>query len=114
MLLVTNMVVEIQRRLKARVDGSMLPFAVVDNTLGKAVGMASCMHIDAPNRRVEIGVMSYRKSVQRSDLSTQSNLLLSTHAFDALGCAMEFRAHCFNHQIRIAHLTWQLARQRDH
>jgi RimJ/RimL family protein N-acetyltransferase len=151
-----NMAAEIQRRLRAQADGSMLPFSVIDNTLGKVVGMTTFMHVDAPNRRVEIGGTWYRKSVQRSDLNTQSKLLLLTHAFETLDCiAVEFRTHFFNHQSRRAierlgakldgilrshqiapngtlrdtcvysivaaewptvkaHLTWQLARPRDH
>jgi RimJ/RimL family protein N-acetyltransferase len=151
-----NMAAEIQRRLKAQADGSMLPFSVIDNALGKAVGMTTFMQVDAPNRRVEIGGTWYRKSVQRSDLNTQSKLLLLTHAFETLHCiAVEFRTHFFNHQSRRAierlgakldgilrshqiaangtlrdtcvysivaaewptvkaHLTWQLARPRDH
>jgi RimJ/RimL family protein N-acetyltransferase len=68
-----------------------------------AVGMTSFMHIDAPNRRVEIGSTWYRKRVQRSALNTECKLLLLTHAFDALNCiAVEFRTHFFNHQSRTA------------
>jgi RimJ/RimL family protein N-acetyltransferase len=79
----------------------MLPFAAVDNTTGKAVGMTTYMNIDAPNKRVEIGSTWYGRSVQRSDLNTQCKRLLLTHAFEALGCiAVEFRTHFFNHQSR--------------
>ena len=151
-----NMAAEIERRLGAQADGSMLPFSVIDNTLDKVVGMTTFMNVDAPNRRVEIGGTWYRKSVQRSNLNTQSKLLLLTHAFETLDCiAVEFRTHFFNHQSRRAierlgakfdgilrshqiaangtlrdtcvysiiagewptakaHLTWQLARPRDH
>jgi len=151
-----NMAAEIERRLGAQADGSMLPFSVIDNTLDKVVGMTTFMNVDAPNRRVEIGGTWYRKSVQRSNLNTQSKLLLLTHAFETLDCiAVEFRTHFFNQQSRRAierlgakfdgilrshqiaangtlrdtcvysiiagewptakaHLTWQLARPRDH
>jgi len=92
---------EIERRLGLQKAGSMLPFAVVDNASGKAVGMTTYMNIDAPNRRVEIGSTWYRKSVQRTHINTQCKLLLLTHAFEALNCiAVEFRTHFFNHQSR--------------
>ena len=39
---------EIDRRLALQEKGSMLPFAVIDNTSGKAVGMTTYMNIDAP------------------------------------------------------------------
>jgi RimJ/RimL family protein N-acetyltransferase len=92
---------EIDRRLALQTKGSMLPFAVLDNTTGKAVGMTTYMNIDAANRRVEIGSTWYRKAVQRTDLNTQCKLMLLTHAFETLACiAVEFRTHFFNHQSR--------------
>ena len=98
-----NMKAEIDRRLALQAAGSMLPFAVIDNVTGRAVGMTTYMDIDAVNRRVEIGSTWYRKSVQRSNLNTQCKLLLLTHAFEALNCiAVEFRTHAFNQQSRTA------------
>jgi N-acetyltransferase len=92
---------EIDRRRALQTKGSMLPFAVIDNTTGKAVGMTTYMNVDAANRRVEIGSTWYRKAVQRSALNTQCKLLLLTHAFETLDCiAVEFRTHFFNHQSR--------------
>ena len=94
---------EIDRRLNAQLEGSMLPFAVIDNALDKAVGMTTFMAVDAPNRRVEIGGTWYRSSVQRTNLNTQAKLLLLTHAFETLDCiAVEFRTHFFNHASRRA------------
>jgi N-acetyltransferase len=96
-----KMRVEIERRLALQAAGSMLPFSVIDNTTGRAVGMTTYMNIDAVNRRVEIGSTWYRKSVQRTALNTQCKLLLLTHAFEELSCiAVEFRTHAFNHQSR--------------
>lgn len=96
-----KMEAEIDRRLGLQTSGSMLPFAVVDLTSGKAVGMTTYMNVDAVNRRVEIGSTWYRRSVQRTPINTQCKLLLLTHAFESLGCiAVEFRTHFFNHQSR--------------
>ena len=94
------MAAEIERRLALQRAGSMLPFAVLDAS-GRAVGMTSFMHIDAANRRVEIGSTWYRASVQRSALNTECKRLLLRHAFETLDCiAVEFRTHFLNHQSR--------------
>lgn len=94
---------EIDRRLDLREKGSMLPFAVIDQTTHTAVGMTTYMDIDAVNRRVEIGSTWYRKRVQRTALNTECKLLLLQHAFETLGCiAVEFRTHYFNQASRRA------------
>jgi RimJ/RimL family protein N-acetyltransferase len=98
-----GMAAEIERRLTLQAAGSMLPFTVFDVPTGEAVGMTTYMHIDAPNRRVEIGSTWYAQRVQRTGLNTEAKLLLLTHAFDALSCiAVEFRTHFMNHQSRRA------------
>ena len=94
---------EIDRRLGLQAQGSMVPFAVIDKATNEAVGMTTFMHIDAVNRRLEIGSTWYRKRVQRSPLNTECKLLLLTHAFERLNCiAVEFRTHFFNRQSRAA------------
>jgi RimJ/RimL family protein N-acetyltransferase len=94
---------EIDRRLDLQRQGSMLAFAVVEQSTQQAVGMTTFMHIDALNRRVEIGSTWYRQRVQRSALNTECKLLLLTHAFERLNCiAVEFRTHFFNMQSRAA------------
>jgi RimJ/RimL family protein N-acetyltransferase len=94
---------EIERRLKLREQGTMLPFAVIDLATGQPVGMTTYMNIDADVRRVEIGSTWYRQAVQRSPLNTECKLLLLRHAFEKLDCvAVEFRTHLFNHQSRRA------------
>lgn len=92
-----GMAAEIDRRLALQSAGNMLPFAVIDNDTGRAVGMTTYMDIDAEARRVEIGSTWYRKSVQRSALNTSCKLLLLARAFEELDCiAVEFRTHFFN------------------
>ncbi len=98
-----GMAAEISRRLDLQAKGSMCPFAVIDPTSGRAVGMTTYMNIDAVNRRVEIGSTWYRQSVQRSPLNTEAKRLLLAHAFEQLNCiAVEFRTHFFNQQSRRA------------
>ena len=98
-----DMRAEIQRRLDLQAQGSMLPFAVIDNADGRACGMTTYMHVDAANKRVESGSTWYRQRVQRTPLNTQCKLLLLSHAFDVLDClAVEFRTHFFNSASRRA------------
>jgi N-acetyltransferase len=94
---------EIDRRLELQKQSSMNPFAVIEKSTGAAVGMTTFMHIDAVNRRLEIGSTWYRQRVQRSALNTECKLLLLTRAFEQLNCiAVEFRTHFFNQQSRAA------------
>ena len=92
---------EITRRLGLQDQGAMLPFAVIENASGKAVGLTTYMNIDNGNRRVEIGSTWYRRRVQRTALNTECKMLLLRHAFEQLQCiAVEFRTHFFNQQSR--------------
>jgi len=94
---------EIERRLRLRDTGSMLPFAVRRADTGKAVGMTTFMNLDPANRRLEIGSTWLAKSVQRTGINTEAKLLLLGHAFDTLDCiAVEFRTHWHNLQSRRA------------
>jgi RimJ/RimL family protein N-acetyltransferase len=97
-----RMAAEIARRLGLQAAGSMLPFTVTD-AAGRIVGMTTYMHVDALNRRVEIGSTWTAASAQRTPLNTECKLMLLRHAFDALGCiAVEFRTHRLNTQSRRA------------
>ena len=94
---------EIERRLGLMAQQSMLPFAIIDRSSGKAAGMTTYMHIDAANRRVEIGSTWLRKSLQRSGVNLECKQLLLNYAFENLQCiAVEFRTHFFNRQSRRA------------
>ncbi|MCA9158124.1 MAG: GNAT family N-acetyltransferase [Planctomycetales bacterium] len=93
---------EIERRLRLQSQGSMLPFAVLDDQ-HVPVGMTSFMNVDSANRRVEIGSTWYARRVQRTALNTQCKLLLMQHAFETLDCiAVEFRTSFLNRASRRA------------
>jgi RimJ/RimL family protein N-acetyltransferase len=97
-----GMAAEIERRLALAEAGSMRPFTVLD-AAGTVVGMSTYMHIDAKNRRVEIGSTWTARSAQRTPLNTQCKRLLLGHAFETLQCiAVEFRTHRLNTQSRRA------------
>jgi N-acetyltransferase len=92
---------EIERRLELCRQQSMLPYAIVEQSSGKAVGMTTFMNADAANRRIEIGSTWFRRSAQRTGLNTHCKLLMLTHAFETLDCiAVEFCTHFCNRQSR--------------
>jgi len=68
--------------------GSMLPWVVRDLTDGRIVGSTRYHDIVAHIDRVEIGYTWYAASRQRSHVNTTCKLLLMTHAFETLGCAV--------------------------
>lgn len=97
-----GMSAEIERRLALQAVGTMRPFTVFDAS-GRVVGMTTYMHIDARNRRVEIGSTWYARSVQRTALNTNAKRLLLGHAFESLDCiAVELRTHRLNTTSRRA------------
>jgi len=78
-------------------------FAVVDVSSGDVLGTTSYHDILPEIDRVEIGYTWYAKSVQRSHVNTSCKLLLLSHAFDTLGCAVVgFRTDNFNHASQAA------------
>lgn len=94
---------EIQRRLRMRDQGNMLPFTIIDKASGKPVGMTTYMNIDATTPRLEIGSTWICPSVQKTPINTECKYLLLKHAFEELHCiAVEFRTHFVNHQSRRA------------
>ena len=77
---------------------SRLAWAVTEAASGRVLGTTSYHDILPTVDRVEIGYTWYRQSVQRSHVNTTCKLMLLTHAFDTLGCAVVgFRTDNFNH-----------------
>jgi RimJ/RimL family protein N-acetyltransferase len=87
----------IKDALAGQSAGHMLPWAVLDLATGEIGGSSRYHDIDAAIDRVEIGYTFYAKSRQRSHINTACKLLLLTHAFETLGCAVVgFRTDNFN------------------
>ena len=83
--------------LAGQAAGTMLPWGVRDLASGQVVGSTRYHDIVAPINRVEIGYTWYAARSQRSHVNTATKLLLLTHAFDTLGCAVVgFRTDNFN------------------
>jgi RimJ/RimL family protein N-acetyltransferase len=78
----------IEDALAMRQDGNRFAFAVLDADSGKVLGSSSYHDIVPAIRRLEIGYTWYARSVQRTHVNTTCKLLLMTHAFETLGCAV--------------------------
>ena len=87
----------IKDALAGKAAGHMLPWIVRDASTREIIGCTRFHDIDAAIDRVEIGYTFYAKSRQRSHVNTACKLLLLTHAFETLGCAVVgFRTDNFN------------------
>lgn len=98
-----EMATEIDRRLDAQRAGALAPWAVVDASTGRAIGMTTYLNLDPGNRRLEIGSTWIAASAQGTGVNPAIKLLLLERAFETLGCiAVELRTHWHNHQSRTA------------
>lgn len=98
----SGMLAEIDRRLRLRDLGAMVPFTQLD-AQGTPIGMTSYTNIDHATPRVEIGSTWLARSAQRGPVNTEAKRLLLGHAFDIWNClAVEFRTHRLNQQSRRA------------
>ncbi len=78
----------IETALAGQRDGHMLPWVVRLASTGEVVGTTRYHDIVADIDRVEIGWTWYGARWQRSHVNTACKLLLLTHGFDTLGCAV--------------------------
>jgi RimJ/RimL family protein N-acetyltransferase len=72
--------------LARQARGTDLPFAVIYQETGRAIGASRYLDIQSANRAVEIGGTWYGRAFQRTAVNTESKYLLLAHAFDDLGC----------------------------
>jgi RimJ/RimL family protein N-acetyltransferase len=76
----------VQELLSLQEQGTDLPFAVIYLASGRAVGSTRFLHIDMPNRSLEIGGTWYGLEYQGTQVNTECKYLLLRHAFETLGC----------------------------
>jgi RimJ/RimL family protein N-acetyltransferase len=76
----------VQELLSLQEQGTDLPFAVIYLASGRAVGSTRFLHIDMPNRSLEIGGTWYGLEYQGTQVNTECKYLLLLHAFEMLGC----------------------------
>lgn len=88
----------IEHALDMRAAGTRFAFAVIDEASETVLGSTGYHDIVPDIQRVEIGYTWYRKSAQRTHVNTTCKLMLLTHAFETLHCAVVgWRTDCYNH-----------------
>lgn len=89
--------------IRAAEIGEAIPFAIVLNDTGQAIGSTRYGNIDRGNRRLEIGWTWIGRAWWRTGVNTECKLLLLQHAFEVLGCArVELRTDTLNRRSRAA------------
>ena len=76
----------VRELIDLQAQGTDLPFAVIHLASGYAIGSTRYLHIDLPNRSVEIGGTWYGLDYQGTLVNTECKYLLLKHAFETLGC----------------------------
>ena len=74
--------------LEGQAAGHRMPWIVRLRTTDRVIGTTSYHDIVPAVDRVEIGWTWYASSVQRTGVNTTCKLMLLSHAFDTLGCAV--------------------------
>ncbi|NJD58305.1 MAG: GNAT family N-acetyltransferase [Anaerolineales bacterium] len=76
----------VQDILKEQAQGTDLPFTVIYQASGAAVGCTRYLHIEIEDRSLEIGGTWYGLDYQGTLVNTECKYLLLRHAFEELGC----------------------------
>lgn len=82
-----------------------LVFAIIDKSTGLAVGNATLMRIDEPNRVIETGGIVFSPLLQRKRGATEAMYLMAKYVFDDLGYRRyEWKCNALNAPSRAAAL----------
>jgi RimJ/RimL family protein N-acetyltransferase len=93
----------VEDALAGQREGHMVPFVVRELANGRIIGTTRYHDINPAVDRVEIGYTWYSQSRQRTHVNQTCKLLLLTHAFEVLGCAVVgFRTDNFNFRSQAA------------
>ena len=93
----------IEAALTAQVQGSELPFVIIQKATGRIVGATRFYYIQPQQLSAAIGYTWVAVSAQRTAVNTEAKLLLLTHAFETWRCnRIEFITDVLNEQSRAA------------
>ena len=81
-----DMRVFIEDALRQEKEGTVMPFATIENATGRIAGSTRYLNIDFKNRRVEIGSTWVARPWQRTIVNTEAKYLMLRHAFETMGC----------------------------
>ncbi len=76
----------VEELLRRQARGTDLPFAVILQATGRAIGCTRYMEIRPEHRGLEIGGTWYGVEYQGTGVNTEAKYLLFRHAFEDLGC----------------------------
>jgi RimJ/RimL family protein N-acetyltransferase len=76
----------VQEILEKQAQGTDLPFTVIYQASGAAVGCTRYLNIEVEDRSLEIGGTWYGLDYQGTLVNTECKYLLIRHAFEELGC----------------------------
>lgn len=76
----------IEDLLNRQAKGTDLPFAVIHQASGRAIGATRYLEIRPEHRGLEIGGTWYAVEYQRTGVNTECKYLLLRNAFENLGC----------------------------
>lgn len=89
--------------LDAQVEGTAVPFAVIDQASGKVIGSTRFGAIEKAHKRAEIGWTFLNPRVQRTPVNTEQKYLMLRHAFETWGLMrVEFKTNVLNEKSRRA------------
>lgn len=92
-----NIMDEINRKLNSQDKGTLLPWAIIDNNTGRAIGMTTYLNISQVDKRLDIGWTWYCNSCIQTLINVECKLLLLTYAFETLKClTVRFGVNFFN------------------
>ena len=82
-----------------------IAYAIVDRSTGLAVGYATYLRIDEPNRVIEVGGILYSPLLQRTRGATEAMYLMAKYVFEVLGYRRyEWKCNTLNAPSRAAAL----------
>jgi RimJ/RimL family protein N-acetyltransferase len=98
-----EMAAYIETALQEQERNVSLPFAILEQATGQAIGSTRFGNIDRTHRRVEIGWTWVARDWQRTAVNTEAKYLLLRQAFETLGCMrVELKTDSLNERSRAA------------
>jgi N-acetyltransferase len=98
-----DMAAYIDTALQEQASGTALPFALIEQSSGRAIGSTRYANIERFHHRVEIGWTWIARPWQRTAVNTEMKYLLLRHAFETWGCMrVELKTDSLNTKSRQA------------
>jgi N-acetyltransferase len=93
----------VDENLEMEKHGNYIPFAIILNATGEAIGCSEYSAIDKRNRKLEIGGSWLKSQFHGSAINSEAKLLLLCHAFEELNMIrVQFTANVLNIRSRAA------------